>query len=261
MAYVWYIGKANKRELRGEEWPGGLVVWNVKNGFSLPQGMFSEAQLNVLDADRDFLLNQTVEIRQVNAQGDPIFGDNMAEYWYARTKALHDEVEGALETGEFRGEKGDQGDPGPQGPKGDKGDTGSQGLQGVPGDQGPQGDRGEKGDTGDTGRGFNPRGAWQPNTVYAVDDIYTVGGSDLSSHRRPHVSGFLGVDPCRAMGGEGRHRTGIHVPWSLGTLYSLRPVRHHDLSGADMGVHHGSHLWNYPGRLQVHLVRSEGRQG
>ncbi|QNJ55341.1 minor tail protein [Gordonia phage LittleFella] len=176
MAYVWYIGKANRRELRGEEWPGGLVVWNVKNGFSLPQGMFTSDQLNVLDADKEFLLNQEGEIRSLPSEPDPVFGDNMAEYWYSKTRQLHMEILHALEIGEFRGEKGDKGDQGIPGPKGDKGDKGDQGIQGLQGIQGPQGVKGDTGNTGATGRGFNPRGSWLATTAYAVDDIVVQGG-------------------------------------------------------------------------------------
>jgi hypothetical protein len=39
---------------------------------------------------------------------------------------------------------------------------------GTPGATGPK---------GDTGRGFNPRGAWAPNTLYNADDIFTANGS------------------------------------------------------------------------------------
>lgn len=109
MAYVWYIGSATKRELRGPEWPDGLVVWSISNGWSVPQSKFNQSQLNLLDLDSDFLLDQEDEIRVRPNSPDPIYGNNQAEYWYAKTKALYDEVNEALETGEFKGEPGPAG--------------------------------------------------------------------------------------------------------------------------------------------------------
>ncbi|UVK63832.1 minor tail protein [Gordonia phage LilyPad] len=223
MAYVWYIGKANRRELRGEQWPGGLVVWNLYNGFSLPQSMFDESQLDILDADKDFLLNQESEVRVLPSEPDPIFGDNAAQYWYSRTRHLHQEILEALELGEFRGEKGDQGDTGPQGPKGDQGDTGPQGPKGDQGIQGIQGVQGNTGPQGATGRGFTPRGSWAALTSYVVDDIVTYSGETwrcVVSHTSASTWSSTNWERWAQKGATGQGYT-FRGAWAASTAYAL----------------------------------------
>src|SRR5205823_6596664 len=63
-----------------------------------------------------------------------------------------------------QGSQGIQGIPGTNGTNGIDGLTGAQGIQGIPGTNGTN---------GTNGTGFNFRGAFNPNTTYALNDVVT----------------------------------------------------------------------------------------
>lgn len=68
--------------------------------------------------------------------------------------------------------------PGPPGPRG------------LPGPEGPQGPDGAAGQNGPPGRGLTPRGFWQGETEYLVDDIFISDGSVFYVHTN-HTSGYV----------------------------------------------------------------------
>ena len=79
---------------------------------------------------------------------------------FAEWRAYMEDLQEAVERGDFNGEpvpegpqgpKGDKGDPGETGPRGYTGATGPQGPKGETGATGPQGPKGDKGDKGDPG--------------------------------------------------------------------------------------------------------------
>lgn len=74
------------------------------------------------------------------------------------------------------GATGATGSAGATGPTGSTGATGSAGATGSTGATGSIGPTGPTGSTGPTGRGFNPRGAWDGTSIYAVDDLVQNGG-------------------------------------------------------------------------------------
>lgn len=51
MANVWYIGQADDRRVFGQS-------FNLSNGWSLPESLFTQQQLVDLDYDVNFLLGQ-----------------------------------------------------------------------------------------------------------------------------------------------------------------------------------------------------------
>ena len=75
------------------------------------------------------------------------------------------------------GAMGPQGSQGIQGLTGAIGPQGAQGLKGDTGAQGSQGIAGPAGTTGTAGTGFTFRNAFDPNAVYAVNDVVTYNGS------------------------------------------------------------------------------------
>lgn len=61
MASVWYIGQSNRRVITSDEWNDlgfdeGTTEWFSGNGYSLPQSIFSQAQLDILASGKDFQL-------------------------------------------------------------------------------------------------------------------------------------------------------------------------------------------------------------
>ncbi len=79
---------------------------------------------------------------------------------FAEWRAYMEDLQEAVERGDFdgapgpagpQGPKGDKGDPGETGPRGYTGATGPQGPKGETGATGPQGPKGDKGDKGDPG--------------------------------------------------------------------------------------------------------------
>ncbi len=90
---------------------------------------------------------------------------------------------GAQGTQGPQGQAGAQGPAGPAGPQGQTGATGPagpsgpQGPMGLTGAQGPQGDTGPEGPAGANGIGFNFRGQFSEDPVYAVNDVVTYNGS------------------------------------------------------------------------------------
>lgn len=63
MPNVWYIG-VGSRAIEDDDWAligitAASVIWNAENGWSISHSSFTNDQLAVLEADDDFLLNQT----------------------------------------------------------------------------------------------------------------------------------------------------------------------------------------------------------
>lgn len=62
MASVWYIGQSNRRLITTAEWSDlgyneGTTEWFAGNGYSLPQSIFQQGQLDILVASKDFQLS------------------------------------------------------------------------------------------------------------------------------------------------------------------------------------------------------------
>lgn len=73
MANVWYIGSGNSRTIKGSGWPGGEVTWSRANFWAVDQSIFNTEQLEILDGDPGFLLNQDGPRIRPNA-ADPDVG-------------------------------------------------------------------------------------------------------------------------------------------------------------------------------------------
>jgi len=71
------------------------------------------------------------------------------------------------------GPQGFTGEMGPQGPQGIQGIPGTNGTNGIDGVDGAQGIQGIPGTNGTNGTGFNFRGAFNPNSTYAANDVVT----------------------------------------------------------------------------------------
>lgn len=96
MPNVWYIGSFDERRITPAEWgvkgiiTGATHVWNAKNAWSLDQSLFTINQLEILDRDPGFKLNQTGPRTMPalpDTHNDP---EPSAFAYYKATKELYD---------------------------------------------------------------------------------------------------------------------------------------------------------------------------
>lgn len=62
MAAVWYVGLANRRLITAADWArehisAGDVEWKASNGWSIPQAQFTQAQLDYLLEQQNFVID------------------------------------------------------------------------------------------------------------------------------------------------------------------------------------------------------------
>lgn len=98
MPNVWYIGSFDERRITPAEWgvkgiiTGATHVWNAKNAWSLDQSQFTSNQLEILDRDPGFKLNQTGPRTMPALPDEHNPPEPSAFAYYKETKSLYDLV-------------------------------------------------------------------------------------------------------------------------------------------------------------------------
>lgn len=121
-----------------------------------------------------------------------------------------DGVDGAAGDRGPEGKRGPVGEPGPQGLRGERGEPGPQGEairgeRGMPGERGPEGKqgppgprgeaiRGEQGPPGERGAGLVPRGLYDPEASYRLNDVIMSAAGSAFVAVRENPREFPGDD-------------------------------------------------------------------
>jgi len=98
MANVWFVGSGSSRTISSGDWDAlGITAdastWSAVNGWSLPESMFNSDQLNVLQADVEFLRGQTGvrNNRSPVTEGDSLLSGYV---YYIQIREMYDQLIG-----------------------------------------------------------------------------------------------------------------------------------------------------------------------